>query len=225
MRELMEQMGGTIQKVNDAIEKVNAMIDETKDNLARTIVSMAAMVDNANGLLISVSDDVKKMAKSGVKLSDDAPSEIMAGVRAGRGSLGSFVTDDELYVRVNEITKQALEIATNANNVVTQAKKTLEGFDSKDGPVQGMTADVKQTMNDARAAVAGLAENMDALKHKIFLLRGFFKGRGYFDLAQVSPADYPEGRAHEGQRSPSGPRLAARRRVSSRIRIARITSG
>ena len=73
--------------------------------------------------------------------------------------------------------------------MVESAKKTLEGFQSKDGPVQGMTADVKQTMDDARAAMAGFAENMDALKHN-FLLRGFFKGRGYFDLAQISPADY-----------------------------------
>ena len=40
-----------------------------------------------------------------------------------------------------------------------------------------MTASVTQTMDDARAAMAGLAENMDAMKHN-FLLRGFFKGAG-----------------------------------------------
>ena len=73
--------------------------------------------------------------------------------------------------------------------MIENAKETLEGFQSKDGPVQGMTASVKQTMDDARAAMAGFSENMDALKHN-FLLRGYFKGRGYFDLAQISPADY-----------------------------------
>ena len=81
--------------------------------------------------------------------------------------------------------------------MIENAKKTLEGFQSKDGPVQGMTASVKQTMDDARAAMAGLAENMDALKHN-FLLRGFFKGRGYFDLAQMSPADYRRGALTKG---------------------------
>ena len=81
--------------------------------------------------------------------------------------------------------------------MVENAKKTLEGFQSKDGPVQGMTASVKQTMDDARAAMAGFAENMDALKHN-FLLRGFFKGRGYFDLAQMSPADYRQGALTKG---------------------------
>jgi len=47
-------------------------------------------------------------------------------------------------------------------------------------------------MDDARVAVEGLAENMDALKRN-FLLRGFFNRRGYFALAQVSPADYRQG--------------------------------
>jgi hypothetical protein len=55
-----------------------------------------------------------------------------------------------------------------------------------------MTANVAQTMNDARAAMAGFAENMEALKHN-FLVRGFFKGRGYFSLAHTSPADYRKG--------------------------------
>src|SRR5205085_4423641 len=119
----------------------------------------AATVDNANKLLTDVTDDVKRIAKSGMKMSDDA-SQIIAGVRAGKGALGKFITDDEFYTRVSAIAKQAQEIATNANNVVAQAKKTLEGFDSKDGPVQGMTADVKQTMDDARSAQAGFADNM-----------------------------------------------------------------
>ncbi len=38
---------------------------------------------------------------------------------------------------------------------------------------------------------------MDALKHN-FLLRGFFKDRGYFDLAQMSPADYRRGALTKG---------------------------
>src|SRR4029078_10903990 len=88
-------------------------------------------------------------------------------------------------------------IATSARQVVENARKTLEGFQSKDGPVQGMTASVTQTMDDARLAMAGLAENMDAMKHN-FLLRGFFKGRGYYDLAQVSPADYRKGALTKG---------------------------
>jgi len=43
----------------------------------------------------------------------------------------------------------------------------------------------------------GFAENMDALKHN-FMLRGFFKDRGYFDLADLSPAAYRLGSLTKG---------------------------
>ena len=43
-----------------------------------------------------------------------------------------------------------------------------------------------------RDAMAGLSENMEALKHN-FLFRGFFKSRGYFSLSQISPAEYRKG--------------------------------
>ena len=136
------------------------------------------------------------MTASGARIAGDA-ARIAEGIRSGKGTIGKLVNDDELYTRATAIAKQAEDIATNARQVVEKANKTLEGLQSKDGPVQGMTASVKQTMDDARAAMEGLAENMDALRHN-FLLRGFFKKRGYFDLAQISPADYRQGALTKG---------------------------
>ena len=187
--DLMQQMGDTIKKVNDTF-------DEMKGDVQGTVVAIGDTVDNANALIIDVSGDLKQMAASGATLASDA-AQIAEGIRSGKGTIGKLVNDDELYNRATAIAKQAEEIAANARQVVENAKKTLEGFQSKDGPVQGMTASVKQTMDDARAAMAGLAENMDALKHN-FLLRGFFNGRGYFDLAQMSPADYRQGALTKG---------------------------
>ena len=67
--------------------------------------------------------------------------------------------------------------------------------------MQGMTAE--RQADDGRRADGdgGLAENMDALKHN-FLLRGFFKDRGYFDLARDFAGGLPAGCPHQGQRSP-----------------------
>ncbi|HEY0285109.1 MAG TPA: MlaD family protein [Vicinamibacterales bacterium] len=182
--DLMQQMGDTIKKVNDTF-------DEMKAEVQGTVIAIGDTVDNANALIVDVSADLKQMAASGAKLSSDA-AQIAEGIRSGKGTLGKLVNDDELYNRTNAIAKQAEEIATSARQVVENANKTLQGFQSKDGPVQGMSTSVKQTMDDARDAIEGLAENMDALKHN-FLLRGFFNKRGYFDLDQISPADYRKG--------------------------------
>jgi len=76
-------------------------------------------------------------------------------------------------------------------------------------------------MDDARAAMARLAENMDAMKCN-FLLRGFFKRAGGLRPRPDVAGELPEGRPHQGQRSPSRPRLAARGRA---IRAAARSSG
>jgi phospholipid/cholesterol/gamma-HCH transport system substrate-binding protein len=183
-------------QMSDTIAKVNTTIDAMKGDVERAVVGIADTVDNANALLTAISADLTQVAASGATITKDA-AEIVEGIRSGKGTLGKFVNDDELYTRVNVIARQTEEIATGARLVIENAKKTLEGFQSKDGPVQGMTASVTQTMDDARAAMAGLAENMEAMKHN-FLLRGFFKGRGYYDLAQMSPADYRKGALTKG---------------------------
>ena len=187
--DLMAQMGDSIKKVNDTIDAI-------KGDVARAVVGVADTADGAKALLAAVSADLKLMAASGARMTRDA-SEITESVRSGKGSLGKLVNDDELYTRVTGIARQAEEIAKSARQVVENAKTTLEGFQSKDGPVQGMTASVTQTMDDARAAMAGLADNMEAMKHN-FLLRGFFKGRGYYDLAEMSPGEYRKGALTNG---------------------------
>jgi phospholipid/cholesterol/gamma-HCH transport system substrate-binding protein len=187
--DLMQQMGETVKKVNDTF-------DDMKAEVQGTVVAIGDTVGNVNALIIDVSDDLKRMTASGARIASDA-ARIAEGVRSGKGTIGKLVNDDELYTRATAIAKQAQDIATNAKQVVEKANATLEGLQAKDGPVHGMTASVKQTMDDAGAAMEGLAENMDALSHN-FLLRGFFKKRGYFDLEQISPADYRQGALTKG---------------------------
>jgi phospholipid/cholesterol/gamma-HCH transport system substrate-binding protein len=182
--DLMQQMG-------DSITKVNVTIDELKGGVQETVESIGTTVDNANTLITDVSDDLTQLVTAAAAITGDA-AVIAEGIRSGKGSLGKFVNDDELYNRVSTITKQVDEIATGTKLVVEKAKDALDGLQSKDGPVQGMTADVAQTMGDARAAMAGFAENMEALKRN-FLVRGFFNRRGFFDLAEMTPAQYRQG--------------------------------
>jgi len=187
--DLMRQMGDTIKKAND-------MFDDMKAEVESTVVAIGDTVDTAKTLLADVAPDMKKMAAAGALISSDA-AQISEQIRSGKGTIGKLVNDDELYKRVTAIAERADGIAVDTRQLVANAKKTLEGFQSKDGPVQGMTASVKQTMDDARSAIEDLAENMEALKHN-FLLRGFFKKRGYFDLAQMSPAEYRAGALTKG---------------------------
>ena len=182
--ELVQQMGDTVTKVNDTV-------DDMRDDVQRAVVAIADTAENANVLITGVTGEVTKIAASGALISADA-AQIADGIRSGKGTIGKLLNDDELYNRVSTIAKQTEETTAYARQLVQSAKETLEGLQSKDGSMQGMTASVKQTMDDARGSMASFADNMDALKRN-FLLRGFFNKRGYFDLAQISPADYRQG--------------------------------
>ena len=194
--DLMQQMG-------DAVNKVNTTVDALRDDAQRAVVAVADTVVTVNALLTDVSPEVSKMARSGTVISANtarltaSAAQIADGIKSGQGTIGKLVNDDELYNRISAIAKQTEEATAEAGQLVQQARATLEGFQSKDGVVQGMTASIKQTMDDARASMAAFAENMEALKHN-FLLRGFFNNRGYFDLAQISPADYRRGLLTKG---------------------------
>ena len=61
--------------------------------------------------------------------------------------LGKFLTDDTLYERATSIAAQAEEITSNAREVVEQARKALSQFQSKEGPVAGLTTNLLQTMD------------------------------------------------------------------------------
>ncbi len=185
-----------VQRMGDTVTKVNVVVDEMSDDVQRAVVAIADTAESANSLINEVTGEVTKLAAASARLTTDA-AEITAGIRSGKGTIGKLVNDDELYNRVSAIAKQTEETTAYARQLVLTAKEALEGFQSKDGPVQGMSASVKQTMDDARGSMAGFAENMEALKHN-FLLRGYFNKRGYFDLAQISPADYRQGALTKG---------------------------
>ena len=100
--------------------------------------------------------------------------------------------DDELYRRATHFVKSAEDIAANTKEAVQQARQAFEKLQSYDGQVTGVTASLKETIESTRTAMAGLSANMDALKRN-FLVRGFFKRRGYFTLAEISPDEYRKG--------------------------------
>jgi phospholipid/cholesterol/gamma-HCH transport system substrate-binding protein len=185
------EIADLMQQMSNTVVKVNAAIDEMQYDVQRAIVSIADTAGQANTLIEEVSGDVKAMAKSGARITEDA-RQITEKISSGQGSIGKLLNDDQLYLRATTIARQAEEIASNTRQVVEQARKAIEGFQSKEGPVQGAAADLKQTMDGARSAMAGFAENMEALKRN-FLVRGFFNDRGFFNLTDISPDAYRNG--------------------------------
>lgn len=191
MADLMDQMSETVKTVNDTVEQMRGDVEKAVQQVALT-------AEDAHGIIEEVRPDIIAMANNGSRISADA-QRLIADVRAGKGTLGKFITDDGFYDRAREIAEEAKVVVTNIKEVSHEARRALVDFRSKDGPAQGLMGDMRVTLGQAREAVADLADNMEALKHN-FLFRGFFNNRGYFDLDAISPAEYRNGVLENGKR-------------------------
>jgi phospholipid/cholesterol/gamma-HCH transport system substrate-binding protein len=170
---------------------VNATVDDLGAGLKQTLASVNTTVGTANALIDDVGEDVRILTSASARITSDA-AQIADGIRKGEGTIGKLLKDDELYKRVTTLATSAEAIAADTREAVRRARQAIEGLQAKGGEVTGVTANLKDTLDEARTAMAGLAENMEAMKRGFFF-RGYFNRRGYFSLDDISPEEYRKG--------------------------------
>jgi phospholipid/cholesterol/gamma-HCH transport system substrate-binding protein len=176
------------------IVNVNLTIEELRSHLNEVVGLVRVTATNANELVTSVSNDLTSISRSGRRLSEET-TRIVEGIRAGRGTIGKLVNDDELYTRVAGIAAEAEQAARTARIAADGARSAiarLQESGSSDGAVQSIVGELRQTLSSTRDAMANLAENTEALKRNV-LVRGFFEDRGYYDLDAITAIDYRQG--------------------------------
>jgi phospholipid/cholesterol/gamma-HCH transport system substrate-binding protein len=189
------------QQMSETIGKVNATVDNLGAGIERTLASVHTTIDSTNALIGDVSEDVRALASASSRVTSDA-ARIAEGLRKGEGTLGKLLNDDELYTRMTAIARTAENIAADTQKAVQQGRQALDTLRAQGGQVSGVTASLSDTLHEARTAMAGLADNMEALKRGFFF-RGFFNRRGYFSLDDISPEEYRKGELTERNRRAS----------------------
>ena len=192
------QMADLLQQASDTITMVNETVEELKGDITKAVQQVALTAEDAHALLEDIRPDITTIASNGSRISADT-QRVIQSIREGEGTIGKLINDDTLYRRASEIATEAKSVMENVKEVSNEARRAISDFRSKDGPAQGLMADMRVTLSQAREATADLADNMEAMKHN-FLLRGFFNRRGYFDLDAISPVDYRNGVLENGKR-------------------------
>ena len=161
------------------IENVNVTINELRSHLNEVVALISVTATNANELVTSVSDDVASIGRSGRRLSEET-TRIVEGIRAGRGTIGKLVNDDELYRRIAGIAAEAEQAAKTARVAADGARAAiarLQESGSSDGAAQSIVGEMRQTLANTRDAMSNLAENTEALKRNV-LVRGYLPRSG-----------------------------------------------
>jgi phospholipid/cholesterol/gamma-HCH transport system substrate-binding protein len=177
--------------MTDTIDTVNAMVNEVRGSIDDAFGTLTSVAKDAQDLMNDLGADARAIAASGRKVTQDLGA-LVGDVRAGRGTVGKLLTDDSLYRSARSIAADAEKAMATVRQASEQARAAIADFRGDGGPVKGLTGDLQQTLASARDAMADLADSTEALKRNFFF-RGFFNRRGYFDLDDVSAAQYREG--------------------------------
>jgi phospholipid/cholesterol/gamma-HCH transport system substrate-binding protein len=146
-------------------------------------------------------------------------NELVAGMKAGQGPAGMLLRDEALAGQVREALKNVQQAMADLSHASHQVNAMISDLNSQQilqkvgaaidnlsqssqqvrqlvseisqADRQGMTAgaNIRESLTNANAAGLNLADGTEALKHN-FLVRGFFRRRGYYNLDHISPEKY-----------------------------------
>jgi phospholipid/cholesterol/gamma-HCH transport system substrate-binding protein len=157
---------------------------------------------------LTVLMDLEKATRDVIK-KDSVASIKSEGLLGDKYVEISFGSQDVDKVRDGDIidTAPPLDISdliTKTNQILDSAKDTMQNVDAISTKVNNGQGTMGALLNDkkiyqqvsaataqAQAGAAGFQENMEALKHN-FLLRGFFKKRGYEDSDELTKHQIPQ---------------------------------
>ena len=188
----------TLQKMSDTIDLVTAMITDVKGGVDAALATFMTFAKDAQALTKDLGTEFKAITTSTRRVAADL-EVVVDGVRSGRGSLGKFVNDDTLFLKVRSIAEEAERAVTTLRGAAEDARGAIANLQGDQGPVQGITGQFQQTLSNVRETFEDLAANAEALKRNFFF-RGFFNRRGFFDLDTVPVEDYRQGALETDER-------------------------
>jgi phospholipid/cholesterol/gamma-HCH transport system substrate-binding protein len=212
------ELSDLIQLGGDVLRVVRTNISSLQVSTQRALRSIDLAANHTDRTVLAAGAELQKLLSSARQTSEEAGRTI-AEVERGQGTIGKLLNDPALADLVDQTVRNANESAANLNRASSQLNATATEFQNRDllSRVQAMlensrqltetlnravtkltnsslasestAADLRDTIANARAAMVNLAENTEALKHN-FLVRGFFKDRGYYSLDRMTPAQY-----------------------------------
>lgn len=212
------ELSDLIQLGGDVLRLVQTNISSLQTSTQRTLQSIDLAANHTDRTVVVAGAELQKLLSSARQTSDEAGRTI-AEIEHGNGTIGKLLKDPALANLVDQTVRNANQSAANLNQASARLNATADELQKRDllSRVQAMlensrqltetlnravtkltnsslasestAADLRDTIANARSAMVNLAENTEALKHN-FLVRGFFKDRGYYSLDRMTAAQY-----------------------------------
>ena len=200
MADLIEQGKSVLANVDHTVGTANGVLSSVGTNLNTTLDTVRGTVGNVNGLVVNLRAG---RGPAGMLLNDEAVGDQIrltvsnaqqATVNLNRASeqanrILSDIDSRELPQKVDDAIVSVRSAANNIDVGSLQLRQTISDATRPDSKGVTAGANIRESLSNANLATANIADDSEALKHNL-LLKGFFRRRGYFDLAHLSPEKY-----------------------------------
>jgi len=211
--DLLSQARDTVKNANDAVTDIRNGIDDTVKAVLELNKETTEVID-------TVGKTVDKFTTTGTTVMQSV-NGIITNVRDGKGTVGKLLNDDKVYeqlkstldsgqkmvsnfdsvsddlkaisndLKSREVGAKLDRLSANADSLTSEGLRAIRTLTGPTGGSGGLMAEVRETLSSANEAMSDFSEGTEALKRN-FLFRGFFNRRGYFDLGDVTVAEYTD---------------------------------
>jgi phospholipid/cholesterol/gamma-HCH transport system substrate-binding protein len=198
--ELLDQGKGVLADVDDTVRNANGLLTTVGGNVNATLNGAKTTISNANDVIVGLKEG---RGTAGMLLRDQTLAgqvrQTVANVQLASANLGhasmqadglmSDIASRQFPQKVDDTMVSVKSAASNLDASAQQIHQTIAEIAGPDE--QGVTAgiNIRESLSNANAVTANMADDTEALKHNFFF-KGFFKHRGYYNLAHMDPDKY-----------------------------------
>jgi phospholipid/cholesterol/gamma-HCH transport system substrate-binding protein len=198
-----------VRNANSLVTNANGLITSVAGNLNATLDKTKLTISNANDVVTGLKEGrgpagmllrdeaLADQVRQAVTNAKDATSELNRAA-AQAGALMSELQSKGLPGQVDDTVKEAKKAVANLDTASLQVRQVITDLTGPDESGRTVTATIRESVSNMNLAAANMADGTEALKHN-FLLRSFFRSRGYYSLANISPDVYRKDRLFASQ--------------------------
>ena len=209
-------MAELIQKSTNLVGNASVTMKTVGDRLTSTLDAVATTANNANNLVVGLNQgrgtigmllrdektatDIRE-AVSNVRQASSSISHASAQAdalvsdfqsRELGGKVDAIVSDLQsrnLGEKLDQVMQNVHSATQNINGTTQQLRNTITKALAPDAHGVDAGDNIRQSLSNLNQATGNMAEDTEALKHQFFF-RAFFKQRGYYSMAHLSPDSY-----------------------------------
>jgi phospholipid/cholesterol/gamma-HCH transport system substrate-binding protein len=212
------ELGALLERGSALLYDFHATVTDVRGRADVALDSITRTVNHTDGLIVGARPEVNQILSNGVDIAGRV-NTLMTGLNEGKGAAGLLLRDDATRVQLASTLTHAQAASANADEAAARVNETVADFQSRqlianaqvtldqiqalsrqlnvtvtaalgqDNMGQDGATNLRQTLSNLNRGTTNIAEDAEALKHEFFF-RGFFKKRGFYNLDEVTPAEY-----------------------------------